>query len=239
MSLIRTAVSVSFTVVILQIFVASSFIYQPNLQTRLVSSVNAKKSVEEETKELLEKAKKLRDEVSVITTAKRNKVLEIEEKEQKIVNQKEKLRLRYSVEIPILKGDGSEKMERVDFQPRFAGEKSFVTTIQAQLPLGIILGEYESNPGIICVDDVNEGSNGEKSGVRVGDLLRACTACKMTMETPTWQLLAGGIGTPKTARMIYSVDGRPFEEVMEAVSSNRMDPEERPTWLVLERDELN
>ena len=34
-----------------------------------------------------------------------------------------------------------------------------------------------------------------------------------------------------------STDGRPFEEVMEAVSSNRMDPEGRPVWLVLERPE--
>jgi hypothetical protein len=40
---------------------------------------------------------------------------------------------------------------------------------------------------------------------------------------------------PKTKRFVYSVDGRPFEEVMDAVGSNRMDPEERPVILVVER----
>ena len=33
------------------------------------------------------------------------------------------------------------------------------------------------------------------------------------METPTWQLMAGGIGRPKPTRFIYSPDRRPFEEV--------------------------
>lgn len=103
------------------------------------------------------------------------------------------------------------------------------------MPLGIILGESEEFPGAICVDEVARESNGEMAGVRVGDLLRACTACQVTMETPTWQLMAGGIGMPKTKRFMFSVDGRPFEEVMNAVASNRMDPDARPVVLVLER----
>jgi len=36
---------------------------------------------------------------------------------------------------------------------------------------------------------------------------------------------------------MFATDGRPFEEVMDAVSSNRMDPEGRAVWLVLERPE--
>jgi len=107
---------------------------------------------------------------------------------------------------------------------------------EASLPLGIILGESEEYPGAVSVDEVGIGSNGELAGVQEGDLLRACTACQVTMETPTWQILAGGIGMPKTKRFIYSVDGNAaFEEVLEAVGSNRMDPEERPVILVLER----
>ena len=47
----------------------------------------------------------------------------------------------------------------------------------------------------------------------------------------------GGIGQPKTKRFMFATDGRPFEEVMDAVSSNRMDPEGRAVWLVLERPE--
>ena len=56
----------------------------------------------------------------------------------------------------------------------------------------------------------------------------------MTMERPTWQLVMGGIGQPKTTRMMYSTDYRPFEEVMEAIASNRMDSMDRDVWIVLE-----
>lgn len=66
-------------------------------------------------------------------------------------------------------------------------------------------------------------------------MLRAVTACQTTMETPTWQLLAGGIGQPKTKRFMFSVDGRPLEEVLDAVGSNRMDVARRDVVLVVER----
>lgn len=92
-------------------------------------------------------------------------------------------------------------------------------------------------PGITTVDEVGEGSNGELAGVKVGDILRACTACQVSMDMPTWQLMAGGIGRPKTSRMMWSVDGKVFEEVMEALISNTMDPQARPAWLVVERIE--
>mmetsp|Transcript_21197 Transcript_21197/g.32211 ORF Transcript_21197/g.32211 Transcript_21197/m.32211 type:complete len:96 (-) Transcript_21197:33-320(-) len=92
-------------------------------------------------------------------------------------------------------------------------------------------------PGITTVDEVGEGSNAELAGVKVGDILRACTACQVSMEMPTWQLMAGGIGRPKTSRMMWSVDGKVFEEVMEALISNSMDPQARPVWLVVERIE--
>jgi hypothetical protein len=71
--------------------------------------------------------------------------------------------------------------------------------------------------------------------IQEGDVLRAVTACQTTMETPTWQLLAGGIGQPKTKRFMFSVDGRPLEEVLDAVGSNRMDVARRDVVLVVER----
>ena len=40
-----------------------------------------------------------------------------------------------------------------------------------------------------------------------------------------------------SVRFMYSVDNRPFEEVMEAIGSNRMDPEARPVLIVVERKE--
>jgi len=146
-----------------------------------------------------------------------------------------KQRMRYSAEVPILKDMGEEVMERVDFPPRLKGGKSRIVAVQAPLPLGLVLGEDASIPGLTSVDEVAPDGNGDSAGIMQGDVLRAITACQTTMETPTWQLIAGGIGQPKTKRFMYSVDGRPLEEVLDAVGSNRMDVQGRDVWLVLER----
>ena len=196
---------------------------------------------------LLEKAEKLRREVNSLEKEKEKEKKEAQRIKKEKESQSQKEYIRYSAEVPILKGDGSEVMERVQFLPRLkpadgggllGGKKeSKIITVQAELPLGLILGESEELPGLIIVDEIVEGSNGENAGVKVGDLLRACTACQVTMEMPTWQLMAGGIGRPKTSRMMFSTDGKPLEEVMEALVSNQMDSTGRPTWLVLERME--
>eukprot|EP00978_Attheya_sp_CCMP212_P018057 scaffold48940_cov38-Attheya_sp.AAC.1 len=180
-------------------------------------------------------AERLRQEVDAFQKAKDDAARAVQDEKERIQAKKRDARLRYSAEVPILKGDGSTVMERCDFPPRLPKGKSIIDSFEAPLPLGIILGEHEEISGAVRVDEVVEGGNGELVGIQEGDLLRACTACQMTMETPTWQLIAGGIGQPKTKRFMYSVDRRPFEEVMEAVSSNRMDPEERPVVLVIER----
>lgn len=113
--------------------------------------------------------------------------------------------------------------------------KSCIIAVQAPLPLGIVLGEDASTPGLASVDEVAPNCNGENAGIRKGDIVRAITACQATMETPTWQLLAGGVGQPKTKRFMYSADGRPLEEVLDAIGSNRMDAQGRDVWFVLER----
>mmetsp|Transcript_7095 Transcript_7095/g.10156 ORF Transcript_7095/g.10156 Transcript_7095/m.10156 type:complete len:260 (+) Transcript_7095:102-881(+) len=192
-------------------------------------------SIEDEARKLREEAKKLREEISGFQKEKDDVIKEAQEAERQVLADKQEMRMRYSAEVPILKGDGNTVLERCDFAPRFPRETSTIETFNANLPLGIILGEDEEIPGTIRVDEVVEDGNGFLAGVREGDLLRACTATQVTMETPTWQLMAGGIGQPKTKRFMYSVDGRPFEEVMDAVASNRMDPDERPIVLVIER----
>ena len=115
--------------------------------------------------------------------------------------------------------------------------KSYIVALQAPLPLGLVLSEELSTPGLIYVDSLSPDGNGLNAGVQEGDILRAVSACQVTMESPTWQLLAGGIGRPKTKRYMCVVDGRPLEEVLDAVGSNRMDGLGRDTWLVLERIE--
>ena len=199
----------------------------------------------DETNKLLEKARLLREQVSSLERTKLETQQMLQQEREKVQQQKEMLQLeedkkksawkeRYSVEVPILKDMGEEVMESIDFPPRFKGGKSRVIAIQAPLPLGLLLGEDASIPGITSVDEVSPDGNGAKAGVQQGDILRAITACQTTMETPTWQLIAGGIGQPKTKRFMYSVDGRPLEEVMDAIVSNRMDALGRDVWLVLE-----
>ena len=212
----------------------------PNMPRMILHASNS----DDDTQKLLEKARKLREEVSAVEQSKAEVQKENaaneqaqREAEMELQKQKDQIRLRYSAEVPILKDMGEEVMERVDFPPRLRGGKSRILTIQAPLPLGLILGEDESIPGLTSVDEVAEDGNGAAAGVKQGDIVRAITACQTTMETPTWQLLAGGIGQPKTKRFMYSVDGRPLEEVLNAVGSNRMDVEGRDVWLVVERME--
>ncbi len=195
-------------------------------------------SAEDEMQSLRQKAAKLREEVSAFENSKQDERDKQERARQAVLREKEEYRMRYSAEVPILKADGSVEMERCDFAPRLKsedGKLSRIIALQAPLPLGIVLGQSEEIPGLTTIDDIAEGGNGDLAGVKVGDLLRACTACQVSMDMPTWQLMAGGIGRPKTSRMMFSTDGKVFEEVMGAIASNNMDPEGRPTWLVVER----
>ena len=198
----------------------------PKIKTSL-SSLN------DVAEELKRKAEVLKAEIKSFEDAKTEALTKVQLEKQAIAKEKLELSLRYSAEVPILKGDGQEVMERVYFKSMFGGNSEIVV-YQASLPLGMILSEHENIPGAIEVSEVGEGSNASAVGITEGSLLRAVTACQMTMEQPTWQVVMGGIGRPKTTRMMYSTDYRPFEEVMDAVSSNRMDAMQRDVWIVLE-----
>ena len=185
---------------------------------------------------LREQAQRLRQEIDSLEEQKASAEQEDLRKVQEEQAAAQQKRERYSAMVPILKPDGSTVEERCDFVPRWPEENvSFITTVQAELPIGVILGESEQFAGATVVDEIGENSNGQKAGLQVGDLVRAFTACRMEMDRPAWQLMAGGIGRPKTVRFMYSADNRPFEEVMEAVASNRMDPQVRPVLIVIER----
>lgn len=78
----------------------------------------------DDTENLLEKARRLRQEVSVIESSKEEMQMEKDAKERARQVAEDNLRMRYSAEIPILKDMGEEVMERVDFPPRLKGGKS-------------------------------------------------------------------------------------------------------------------
>lgn len=193
-------------------------------------------SAAQEAERLKEQARKLRDEIESFQRTKDNLEEVDRQKIQAELDEKQARMNRYSAQVPILKPDGSTVSEQVQFAPMLKEKgESDILVYEASLPLGIILGEHETIPGMTAVDEVAEGSNGEAAGIQVGDLLRACTSCRVQMDQPMWQLMAGGIGRPKTMRFMFGTDYQPFEQVMEALAANRMDPEERPVLLVVER----
>jgi len=101
-------------------------------------------------------------------------------------------------------------------------EGSSLLCVRLDLPLGMLLEETEtadgaSAPAVVELFDIGSAVT---SGVRKGDVVRAATACKMQMATPTWQLMLGGIGRPTMQKMLYVTDGEPFETVLAAISSN-------------------
>lgn len=229
----------SFLLFLMSLVLSEGFV----IHHREIRSINFSRlaKVDEEAEYLLRKARKLREEVQEFERFKQSEENLRLESQEAIAKERQELRNRYSAEVPILKPDGSVIMERCDFPQRMKGKDSKnnvlsrIITVQANLPLGIVLGQDESLPGITVVEEVAENSNGMQAGIKVGDVLRACTACQVSMDMPTWQLMAGGIGRPKTTRMMFSLDGKRFEEVMNALASNNIDPQKRPTWLVLER----
>lgn len=192
---------------------------------------------QEDPNELIEKAKSLRKDVESFEAAKKMAENEQRKQVEAVQAERQELRNRYSTIVPILDCLGSTQQERCDFSPRWPQGESRIMVFEANLPVGVILGESEEFGATTVVDAVAEESNAKVAGLEVGDLIRAFTACRVEMEMPTWQIIAGGIGIPKTKRFMYLADGRPFEEVMEAVGSNRQDPEERPVLFVVERKE--
>lgn len=239
-SLIRLPIPVLLTILMLPSFVSlfilpegTSFgvnAWVPAL--RVLRSGNFRLYANEDDVEALRtQASKLREEIAAFEGSKAELQRTIEATKQRELQALEAQKERYSADVPILKADGSTEEERIFFPPLYKGDTSFITVVEAPLPLGMLLGEDK----VIIVDEVASESNAEKAGIQEGDLIRACSACKMEMTMPTWQVIAGGIGIPKTRRFMYQVDGKPLEEVMAAIASNRQDPEARPVLLVVER----
>lgn len=90
----------------------------------LLHSSPSPSDVEEEARKLRELASQLRGEVSDFELAKDEVVAAELAEKNKIIEEKQQVRMRYSAEVPILKGDGQTVMERVDFPPRIPDGES-------------------------------------------------------------------------------------------------------------------
>uniref|UniRef100_A0A7S1ZU86 Uncharacterized protein n=1 Tax=Trieres chinensis TaxID=1514140 RepID=A0A7S1ZU86_TRICV len=87
----------------------------------LASSGDSATSAEEEARRLREQAERLRREVADVERSKQEVAKAEREESERTAAEKRDVRMRYSAEVPILKGDGSTVLERVDFPPRIAG----------------------------------------------------------------------------------------------------------------------
>ena len=130
--------------------------------------------------------------------------------------------------IELVQEDGSKRRTPAEWSPWYGEGKSLVFQRELTLPLGIIL--EEAGGGAIRVAEVREGGSGEQCDIRPGDVLRACSAISSTIVYGNAMFPLDGANT-KWRRTLAPCDMRPFETVMEQVTSN-----EGTILLVLERE---
>lgn len=112
------------------------------------------------------------------------------------------------------------------FSPSFKDDKCALAVVEMDMPLGMVIEESGTLPGRIEVIEVVPGSNSEKAGVKVGDVVRAMTAQKSDAMAAAegniaFNALAGATTSGvKVMKAIYIADGRPFDGAMEALMTN-------------------
>lgn len=135
---------------------------------------------------LREDARKLRAEIEEYEKRKQDIAMIERENIEAELKARQKIIDRYSVVVPVLKADGTTVNETIQFPPMLEESSgrtgsSKILLCEAAFPLGILLGEHQQLEGMTTVDEVVAGSNGELAGIKEGDLLRACTACKVEL----------------------------------------------------------
>ena len=130
--------------------------------------------------------------------------------------------------IELAQEDGTTRRTPAEWSPWYGAGKSVCFQRELTLPLGIIL--EEAGGGAIRVAEVREGGSGEQCDIRPGDVLRACSAISSTIVYGNAMFPLDGANT-KWRRTLAPCDMRPFETVMEQVTSN-----EGTILLVLERE---
>mmetsp|Transcript_7256 Transcript_7256/g.9807 ORF Transcript_7256/g.9807 Transcript_7256/m.9807 type:complete len:218 (-) Transcript_7256:224-877(-) len=112
-------------------------------------------------------------------------------------------------------GGPTAAKDSLSFQPGSEFE-----TFVIPRPLGIIFEEKILNGEKCCVaEELVEGGNAEAKGVKVGDILRCTTGVftvKGNIDVSTW------MNPPKNTNVLayFFADGKPFDQVMEAIVSN-------------------
>merc|ERR1711966_221412 len=93
--------------------------------------------------------------------------------------------------------------------------------LRIRKPLGVILEEVHDGKGAFVVQ-VNEGSNAEKAGVQVGELLVACSAATLKAGKEGAYANQGYGGRPfdNWEIVMFPCIDTPFKSIMQALASN-------------------
>ena len=124
-----------------------------------------------------------------------------------------------------------------------ATQASRLVVCALPLPLGVVFEERDRR--VVVVEITADGSAAalppSAPRPRPGDVLRAVSACIITMEYSGLNLLGGGNGRPRTRRVAYRVDDeatfgdQSFAQALAAVKSNARAGRGDDVTLVLER----
>ena len=92
--------------------------------------------------------------------------------------------------------------------------------VACERPLGMFLEQRaEGARSVIFVDEISEGSNAAKAGIRVGDILRLTTAVfevTAPVDITTWM----NPPAKRKVRAYYTTDNKSFDAVMDAIASH-------------------
>ena len=127
-------------------------------------------------------------------------------------------------EISIALEDGDDAME-CTVRVRVPTAAHRCVRCAMKTPLGVVFEDVEGK--ITVVEFYDESALGAKGrGVKIGDVLRACSAMVPEMKYPKMNIIGGGVGRPGWKRVMYTVgyldtlDDVTFDQAMKAIASN-------------------
>lgn len=113
------------------------------------------------------------------------------------------------------------KMMKDKFDSSWNDDQSALTVLKCPMPLGMVVNELKSpegrKKGIFEILEVEEGSNAEKAGIRVGDAFRACNA---TVQKQVRDATAFIEADTQRTKALFVADGKPFDTLMGAIATN-------------------
>eukprot|EP00629_Pelagomonadales_sp_RCC1024_P012248 CAMPEP_0119259704 /NCGR_PEP_ID=MMETSP1329-20130426/419_1 /TAXON_ID=114041 /ORGANISM="Genus nov. species nov., Strain RCC1024" /LENGTH=203 /DNA_ID=CAMNT_0007259103 /DNA_START=189 /DNA_END=797 /DNA_ORIENTATION=+ len=108
------------------------------------------------------------------------------------------------------------------FDPTLKDDSTAMASVVVETPIGMVIEESGNYAGRVEVVEVVEGSNAEKAGVQVGDILRGTTAMALNIQQSAEEDFGFSVGLSEGTkqRAFFPTDRKKFEAVMAALQSN-------------------